>query len=129
MFSNFQGRMLAIPVLIMCGITLIICIMPQEGCCDLTSITNGRSLDAVHARLQADYNYSDKEGMDIIACYANYQFAPSPRDMGGTARREWLFYDKDDRFLFSLTEVGNRNLILIRMDDKEVLYQYRLPEK
>lgn len=135
MFVNFQERILAIPVLIVCGVTLLICVMPQDSRRNLASVTNGRSLVAVHARLRTEwteYKYSDREGMEVIACYADCQFGTlygGIGNMGGTALREWFFYDKDDRFLFSLTEIGNRNLVRIGLGGKETLYQYRHSEK
>lgn len=44
------------------------------------------------------------------------------KDLGNTARVSYVFYDKDNNELFTITDVGNRDLYVVTIDGLSTTY-------
>ena len=58
-----------------------------------------------------------------------YTYKRYKGNIGSTSHRSFEFYDASDKLLFTLTDVGNRNLLQISKDGKRVTYIAKLSEQ
>ncbi len=65
---------------------------------------------------------SDPSEAEDYSGYLTRRYRRFNGDEGNTAQTSWDFYDGEGRLLFTLTELGNRNLIRITMDGKYKCY-------
>ena len=60
----------------------------------------------------------------LRSTYALKHFSPYNGDIGNTAHRTFRCFDADGQLLFELTDMGNRNIIRIRIGDDVSTYQF-----
>ena len=83
-------------------------------------ITEGRSA-RISAVLDGAGANTDRDR--IISFYNSASYRKYHGGKGSTAHRTWRFTDSEGTVLFTLTDLGNRNLIGIAIDGKETLYR------
>lgn len=79
-------------------------------------ITDNRFCETVYISGDID----DKDGFTEF--YKNQTYAEYNGDLGSTTHLKFDFYDIDGNLLFSLTSVGNRNIISVTIDGYESYY-------
>ena len=93
----------------------------KDASVDLSSITDGKSSSAVRIK---DASGKLLESMEIFEFYESKVYREYKGKTGNTSHLSYFFYDADDTLLFELVDLGNQNLIRIKMNGKEGLYQY-----
>lgn len=86
---------------------------------DINAITDHRAKDVAVIKPS---QYA-QEGEKWLQSLKDQQFISYHGKLGNTARRRYVMYNLDQEKLFSITDVGNRDIIIIEMEGKEKIYQ------
>ncbi len=62
-------------------------------------------------------------GPEMLSDYYEARYKRFRGETGNTAHFTWFFLDENGRELFSLTDLGNRNLIRVTVGGKARIYQ------
>ena len=60
---------------------------------------------------------------EALSDYYEARYKRFRGETGNTAHFTWFFYDENGRELFSLTDLGNRNLVRVTVGGKARIYQ------
>jgi rRNA maturation protein Rpf1 len=66
---------------------------------------------------------SDEDFDKQLGYYKNASYRLYVGDTGSTARYTMDFCDKDDKVLFTITDLGNRDLIVVEINGSRIVYQ------
>lgn len=106
-------------LVILCGIVIIgILEIKRNQRFDFDSVTDGRAEDVV--TVQGPKNEDATKWLDFLK---KQSFIVCRGELGNTARQRYVMYDAYRNEIFAVTDVGNRNLIIIEIDGKEKVYQ------
>ena len=88
---------------------------------DLSVITEGKSNEIAYVKGDS----GSKENKNaFLSFYGSSEYRRYNGKLGSTANFSYFCYDANDNLLFEFVDIGNRNLIQIRMNGKEITYQY-----
>lgn len=85
---------------------------------DFNSITGRRAEDVVVVQ-----EPQNKDGTKWLRFLKKQSFVVYRGELGNTARQRYVMYDACRNEIFAVTDVGNRNLILVESNGKEKVYQ------
>lgn len=85
---------------------------------DFNSITGRRAEDVVVVQGPQNEN-----GTKWLSSLKKQSFVVYTGELGNTARRRYVMYDAHRNEIFAVTDVGNRNLVIVEIDGKEKVYQ------
>lgn len=85
---------------------------------------NGGQTDRI-AKVASDWKRPDNdEAIERVSAFKKAKYTAYRGGLGSTAHETFTFYDEKDKELFRLTDVGNRNIIMIQLPDgTKRLYQ------
>ena len=103
-------------------------LLSLPACCSFGSRTLSFN-DITSGLYQSAAEITDKNGHPVdfssLSGYTDKQYTRYSGKLGNTARRSFCFYDDKGKLLFTLTDLGNNDLILISIDQKDHVYQYK----
>ena len=67
-------------------------------------------------------NIKPDENYAVINSLKDKGFVVVDKDLGNTTRVSYVFHDKDGNELFTITDVGNRDLYVVTIDGSSKIY-------
>ena len=67
-------------------------------------------------------NIKPDENYAVINSLKDKRFVVVDKDLGNTTRVSYVFHDKDGNELFTITDVGNRDLYVVTIDGSSKTY-------
>lgn len=69
------------------------------------------------------YKIKPDENYEFVNSLKDKQFVVINTDLGNTARVNYVFHDKDNNELFTIADVGNRDLYVVDINGLSKIYQ------
>lgn len=90
---------------------------------------NGGQTDRI-AKVTSDWKRRDNnETLELVSVFEKAKYTSYRGGLGSTAHETFTFYDKKNKELFRLTDVGNRNIVIVQPPDgSRHLYQAHYKE-
>lgn len=111
-------KLLLFGVVLCCAITMEIFFVKRNQKFDFNSITDNRLKD-----VDVIEPSQDTDGVELFNFLKDQKFILYRGKLGNTARRHYVMYNSNRDRLFSVTDVGNQNIIVIEIEGKEETYQ------
>lgn len=106
-------------IVTLCGVFVIgILMIKRNQKFDFDSITGNQSKDV--AVIEPSQN---ADGIRWFNSLKDQYFVLYRGELGNTARRRYVMYNSAHDRLFAMTDVGNRNIVIVELHGKEKVYQ------
>lgn len=117
----FLGGMMLVATIIM---FVLAAVKPQTF-----NNINGGQTDRI-AKVASDWKRRDNdETLELVSVFEKAKYTSYRGELGSTACETFTFYDEKNKELFRLTDVGNRNIVIVQLPDgSRHLYQAHYKE-